>query len=134
MKVIIAGSRHLTLKSKDIAIALYETVPEGSLTEIVSGGAEGPDSNAEMYAMDRGIKTSGFDFYIPSWIWNFLGKKAGPMRNAAMAKYADAAIVFWDGESRGSKNMIEEMQKLNKPVEVYFFNDQVGEWFNVKNY
>jgi hypothetical protein len=25
-------------------------------------------------------------------------------------------VVVWDGESRGSKNMIEEMQKREKPV------------------
>lgn len=34
-------------------------------------------------------------------------KKAGPIRNAKMADNADALIAFWDGQSRGTKNMIE---------------------------
>lgn len=133
MKVIIAGSRQLTIRSKDISRALHETWEE-QLTEIVSGGCEGPDTNAEMYAIDRGIKTSGFDFYIPKWVWDQMGKKAGPLRNAAMAEYADAAIVFWDGKSRGTESMIGEMIKRKKPVEVYFFNETDQEWFNVKDY
>lgn len=39
-----------------------------------------------------------------------------------MAEYADAAIVFWDGKSRGAKNMIDEMKKLGKPVKLVFFD------------
>jgi hypothetical protein len=31
-----------------------------------------------------------------------------------MAAYTDAAIIFWDGQSRGTKNMIEQMKKTGK--------------------
>ena len=36
-----------------------------------------------------------------------------------MAEYADAAIVVWDGESRGSRNMIDEMIKAKKPYYIH---------------
>lgn len=36
-----------------------------------------------------------------------MGKKGGPYRNASMAEIADAAIIFWDGKSPGTKNMIK---------------------------
>lgn len=42
--------------------------------------------------------------------WNKYGKMAGPMRNAQMMSYAKegipALVAFWDGKSRGTKNMI----------------------------
>jgi hypothetical protein len=31
-------------------------------------------------------------------------------------------IAFWDGKSRGTKNMIETMKKMNKPVRVIMNN------------
>lgn len=42
--------------------------------------------------------------------------KAPIMRNKKMATYADGLILIWDGKSAGSKNMKEEMIKLNKPL------------------
>ena len=48
--------------------------------------------------------------------WNKHGKAAGPIRNRQMAEYADCLIAVWDGKSRGTKNMIDEMNKLMKPV------------------
>lgn len=38
-----------------------------------------------------------------------------------MGDYADELIAFWDGKSTGTKDMIEYMQKLKKPVEVIIF-------------
>jgi hypothetical protein len=32
---------------------------------------------------------------------------AGYLRNIQMAEVADAVVVFWDGESRGTKMMID---------------------------
>lgn len=36
-----------------------------------------------------------------------------------MADYADALIAIWDGESRGTANMIEEAEKRGLKVFVY---------------
>ena len=41
--------------------------------------------------------------------WERYGKRAGPIRNAAMAKYADYGVALWDGESRGTAHMIRLM-------------------------
>jgi hypothetical protein len=43
---------------------------------------------------------------------------AGPIRNGEMAKYADALIVFWDGKSRGTKNMIDLAERYGLKVRV----------------
>ncbi|MBR1697914.1 MAG: DUF2493 domain-containing protein, partial [Anaerovibrio sp.] len=69
---------------------------------IVSGHAPGADTLGERYAHEHGLKC---ELYPADW--NTHGKAAGPIRNAEMANNADALIAFWDGESRGTKNMIE---------------------------
>lgn len=123
MKIIIAGSRNF----KDYQIAksfIYDTLHKwfhAHLTsnviighQIVSGGAIGADALGEVYACENDLKIVRF---LPDW--NKHGKSAGPIRNKEMAEYADALIAFWDGESKGTKNMIDCMKNLNKPVEVY---------------
>ena len=43
--------------------------------------------------------------------WKVYGKQAGPVRNRQMLNYAKeeqgALLAFWDGKSRGTKNMID---------------------------
>jgi hypothetical protein len=38
-----------------------------------------------------------------------------------MAKNADALIAFWDGKSRGTKNMIDEAAKNNLLIRVIMY-------------
>ena len=42
-----------------------------------------------------------------------------------MAEYADYLITFWDGESRGARNMIETMKKLGKHGEVIRYDNNL---------
>ena len=52
-----------------------------------------------------------FKKFIPNW--QFYGKAAGEKRNIEMAKHANGLIAFWDGKSKGTKNMIEIAKKHN---------------------
>ena len=74
--------------------------------EIVSGGAIGADSLAIRYAKELRRKYTVFRAD-----WRTHGKAAGPIRNRQMAEYADTLIAFWDGKSRGTKNMIDEAKR-----------------------
>jgi hypothetical protein len=117
MKVIIAGSRTLV---KLFLIQEAVTKSGYNITEVVSGCAVGADSLGEYYALQNNIPVKKFP--AP---WDQYGKAAGAIRNCQMAEYADAAIVVWDGVSKGSKHMINEMSKLRKPyyVHVYVTDD-----------
>ena len=50
--------------------------------------------------------------------WENLGRGAGYVRNVQMAFYADALIAFWDGESRGTKHMIDIAKEKGLMVRV----------------
>jgi hypothetical protein len=120
MKVIIAGTRSfndfdLLCRKCDHLLQRYQP---GDLT-IVSGGAHGADTLGEWYAHQRKIPVEKYPAD-----WKQHGKAAGHIRNRQMAEVADCAIVFWDGESRGSKNMIETMKQLGKPVRIVKYQDQ----------
>jgi YspA, cpYpsA-related SLOG family len=110
MKTIIAGGRTITDYSL-VSTALAESgfIP----TEIVSGMAPGVDTLAVQYATQHNLPLKEFPAN-----WSLYGRSAGPRRNRQMAEYADALIAVWDGESRGTKNMIEEATKRNLQVYV----------------
>lgn len=50
--------------------------------------------------------------------WKEHGKAAGPIRNREMATHGSGLLAFWDGESRGTGNMIDEMRAQGKPVRI----------------
>lgn len=111
MKVIIAGSREGFVLG-DVLDAYEQS---GFIaTEIVSGGARGVDRLGELLAYQKSIQVKQF---IPDW--DGFGKKAGHVRNREMGDYADALIALWDGESKGTKGMIEYAEK--KGLQVYVF-------------
>ena len=50
--------------------------------------------------------------------WNKYGRSAGPIRNEIMVAKCDYVIAFWDGTSKGTKNLIDNAVKYNKPLRV----------------
>jgi hypothetical protein len=110
MRLIIAGSRHLTVQYDE----LFKIIDKLGITPIdmvVSGGARGIDRSGEDMAEAYEIPLRRFPAD-----WDKYGRSAGPIRNLAMAIYADALLLIWDGESRGSANMLQQMKRLKKPV------------------
>lgn len=114
-RVVIAGCRHFT----DYAVAepyiehCLSNIKQDNRIIIVSGGARGADALGERYAKENRYEIERY--YAD---WDKYGKSAGPRRNKLMAEKADYIICFWDGESRGTKSMIEFARELNKPVKV----------------
>lgn len=115
-KIIVAGSRNFKdwnlLKQK--CDYYLQNIEEP--IEIVSGTAFGADKMGETYAAYRKYSVKRF----PA-LWNTHGKSAGFIRNKTMAEYADHLIAFWDGESHGTKNMIETAIELGLKVRIVNF-------------
>ena len=107
-KTIVAGGRTYQLSEED-----YKILDNAGISEIVCGGAKGADQCGKEWAKTYEVPVKMFPAD-----WNTHGKAAGPIRNKQMAEYADSLIAFWDGKSRGTKNMIETAKKLKLNVEV----------------
>ena len=74
--------------------------------------AAGKGTQCEMLKADYGYEVIS----MPA-DWS-KGKDAGYIRNAEMGGVADLAVCFWNGESKGTKHMIDVMNELGKPVKV----------------
>lgn len=80
---------------------------------VVCGQAKGADTLGEQYATEKGYT---IDYYPAQW--KLYGKRAGYLRNEQMAQNADALAAFWNGESRGTKHMIELAKRYGLKVRV----------------
>lgn len=114
-KVIIAGSRdfsdyELLKKVCDHMLSLKKDTND---IVIVSGCARGADTLGERYAKER-----GFEVERHPANWEKDGKAAGILRNTEMATVSHACICFWDGVSRGTKNMIDTATKFGLKLKV----------------
>ena len=130
LRVIIAGSREfddfsmLMSKCTDILSAIANTNDDLDKVRIVSGTARGADKLGEQYAKIVGYEISRFPAD-----WDGLGKRAGYVRNAEMAKFAveggnyGVLIAFWDGQSRGTKHMIDLANKYGLEVHVVNYKE-----------
>jgi uncharacterized phage-like protein YoqJ len=92
-----------------------------TITEVVSGTANGVDKAGEAWAASQLRQEYPVQNFAPTITrfpadWDKYGKAAGHIRNKQMAEYADALLLIWDGDSRGSRNMKETMIALGKPV------------------
>ena len=108
-RVVVAGTR--TFRDYDTLSAelnKYLRAYSDKDIIIISGNANGADKLGERYAMEKGYALEKY----PA-LWEKHGDAAGPRRNQQMAEIADAAVVFWDGQSKGSKNMIDCAKKRN---------------------
>ena len=114
-KVIIAGTRMFADYTL-LCSSCDRLLSQKGLTHdiiIVSGTARGADKLGERYAKERGYNV---ELFPADWENN--GRAAGYIRNAKMADNADALIAFWDGQSRGTKNMIDNARRKGLAVRV----------------
>lgn len=118
MKYIIAGGRDFN--NYNLVCAICNTLCKASmyggknLSEIVCGDARGADELGARWGKEHGVPVKHFP---PDW--DYYGHAAGFIRNAEMGEYADAAVCFWDGKSKGTEHMIKTMKRLGKPYRVF---------------
>lgn len=103
MRVIVCGSR--TFQDKEYIFNVLDTFKD-QITGIISGRAKGADDISIDWAINNSIK-----YYSFIANWEKYGKSAGMIRNKQMFSELSKdtqgmLIAFWDGESVGTKNMI----------------------------
>ena len=131
LRIIVAGSREF--KNYDLlrdTLMDYldfmddkDVVDNPSQVKFISGTAKGADTLGEQFAY-----TYEYDVIRFPADWNTYGKSAGYRRNAEMAKYASEAygvlFAFWDGQSRGTKHMIDLAKRYGLEVHVVNYKEK----------
>lgn len=108
-KIIVAGSREF--KNYNLLKNTLDKYLNNQEAKIICGGAKGADTLGKLYAESKNLQ---IQYFFPEWgKW---GKIAAHLRNAEMAKVGDTLIAFWDGKSRGTKNMIQLAEKYKLKI------------------
>lgn len=114
MRVIIAGSRNFN--DYDYLERCCDMLLDSPNLwyAVLSGNAKGADTLGERYAKENHMVV----YQYPA-NWDEHGKAAGHIRNEEMAKNADILVAFWDGSSKGTKDMIELAMKYKLEVHIF---------------
>lgn len=123
--ILIAGPRQKSLNLTTFTYENFINIVDKELKEentynivIVHGGATGIDSMADQYAKDNRLN---YKVYLPQYN-NYVPRVAPIIRNIEMAKDCHYGIIFSGLKTRGTKNMIENLQKEKKPHTIYDLN------------
>lgn len=120
-RIIVCGGKEFN-DAELLQNTLDSIIPDFDFVEIISGHAKGADSLAEEYAETHGIKCTVFPAD-----WKRYGRGAGPVRNKQMLLYAletsTLVVAFWNGKSRGTKNMITQAQKAGVDVRIVYYGE-----------
>lgn len=114
-KLIVAGGRDFTDVDyivREVYDLMVNPLKDFEIV-VVQGEARGADKSAKVAAQRLGLKCES----VPAH-WDKFGKSAGPTRNRQMADMSDGLLAFWDGESKGTADMISVMRRRDKNVRV----------------
>lgn len=131
MRLIIAGSRTfddetLLFEICNDVIGLgddLEAVIVGGGRHKVNGRHVGADYFAEKWHSTL-YKVGLFPVLrIHHADWETHKLAAGPIRNREMARDGTHLVAFWDGKSKGTKNMIDEARKRKLVVKIVRYSE-----------
>lgn len=117
MRIIITGTRTYD-NYEELSKVTDEFIEKLGLEKkyqtIITGGARGADTLGKKYADENEI-----DNVVYKANWGKYGKSAGVIRNGEMAKNADILLAFWDGSSKGTKDMIDKAFRRQLRIRVF---------------
>lgn len=117
MRLAIVGSRGFNDYDLMRSIIPDILISSGQLNHsIVSGGAKGADTLAEMFAQEYMLPIT---LFYPEW--DKYGKSAGMIRNRQIVDYCNGLVAFWDGKSKGTANSIELAKEKGKLIKIIYY-------------
>lgn len=111
-KIGVVGSRGI--KDRKLVEGELEKIKKEFM--LVSGGADGVDKIAEGYADEKGLEKI---IIYPDY--KHFGKNAPVIRNSEIINLSDYLVIFWDGKSRGTLDVIEKCKSRGKKYRLVDF-------------
>ena len=119
-RIIVAGGRDFK-DEKYLNDSLDSLLTEYIDIEIVSDCTKVAAKLAEEYAKRLGLALKVFPAD-----WKRYGRAAGPIRNREMLSYImegnPVVAAFWDGQSKGTKNMIDQARKEDVECRIFMYS------------
>jgi hypothetical protein len=136
--IVVAGSRSITDYAKFKSILedyICIEFPRAKIIFITGEAPSGPDDMIIRWCRENGYAWTGYpadwdDISAPgSFVkrnkrGNLYNAVAGHQRNRAMAEAATSVIVFWDGKSPGTRNMIAEAERCQITPKVFILDGE----------
>ena len=110
LTIAVAGGRDFK-DYKLLKRTLDEIYNKMKIKCIITGGVRGADKLAAKYSLEKGIPLIE---KIPDW--KKYGKNAGLIRNGDIIRDVDRVVCFWDGKSKGTKNVIDRCQRKDLTI------------------
>lgn len=128
MRLIVAGGRDYTNTTRVFRL-LNKLLLEEPTLEIISGLARGADTLGRNWAKMKSVPyhdcpADWDNVDVPGAIIRYhkdgrpYNAGAGNQRNQHMANICDSLLVFWDGKSTGTKNMISIAIEMDIPMSI----------------
>lgn len=111
MRLLVCGSRTWSDRAM-----IRQVISDLSPSVVIDGGARGADRIANGIVRELGIETLTFRAR-----WDEYGRAAGMIRNRQMIGDGrpDMGAAFWNGRSRGTRDMIRRLQGVGIPALIY---------------
>lgn len=116
MKVAIVGSRHLARFSLIEAALSKAKIAAESISLVVTGGASGIDTSADLWARGKGIPVRVFRVESAG-AGSFA--EAARARNQQIAECADVCVAIPAPDSKGTWDTVRRFKRLKKRVVVF---------------
>lgn len=113
MKIVIVGTRTPKVSYSEWEKLLLAKLSPNDVSLVVSGGAQGIDTYAKLFAGRHHIPLMEF---TPDYAR--FGKQAPLRRNTLIIKEASKVIAFPSADSRGTQHAISEARRMNRTVVV----------------
>ncbi len=136
MKIFLSGSKTATALPEKLT-ALLDAYCQQNCAFLI-GDCFGADRLMQEYLCAKGYQnvivyvsgartrhsTAGYpvrQIAVPEGVTGFAFYR---QKDIAMVRDCDAAVMLWDGKTRGTRCNIEDMQRLNKPYTVIDYEEE----------
>lgn len=120
MKYAIVGCRDYSDYVR-ISSVINNRFPIGTNDTIIAGCAKGVDKIARIIAWSKYFEHKTQKKFYKTF-WTKYRLSAGQRTNQMIVDDCDELIAFWDGKSKGTKDILTKAMKQKKTTHIYWIN------------
>lgn len=130
MKIFVSGSKTIKTLPAEVKTYIRDLAVNGN--EFIIGDCYGVDLAVQKFLLSINVNrvtvycsglvprnNVGCFTTVAFPVEDLKGYEFYRVKDIKMAEDADFGLMIWNGKSGGTRNNIEEMQRLNKPIKIF---------------